>query len=118
MTATNPLCCSFCGKPAPQIRKLIAGPGVYICNECVDLCIDILANEDISAQPRIPEWETMTDDQILEKLPRIAAAGAQVEASLRAGVGRLRGNGVTWSRIGTALGTTRQSAWERFAAED
>ena len=33
--------CSFCGKP-PQLRKLIAGPGVYICDECVALCVEIL----------------------------------------------------------------------------
>jgi hypothetical protein len=34
--------CSFCGKPRPQLRKLIAGPGVYICDECVALCVEIL----------------------------------------------------------------------------
>jgi ATP-dependent protease Clp ATPase subunit len=37
--------CSFCGKTQAQARKLIAGPGVYICNECVDLCDRILAEE-------------------------------------------------------------------------
>ena len=30
--------CSFCGKSQDQVRKLIAGPGVYICDECIDLC--------------------------------------------------------------------------------
>ncbi|MDR1734840.1 MAG: ATP-dependent Clp protease ATP-binding subunit ClpX [Oscillospiraceae bacterium] len=39
-----PIACSFCGKNQAIVDKLIAGPGVYICNECVDLCIDILAN--------------------------------------------------------------------------
>ena len=34
--------CSFCGKKQSQVRRIIAGPGVYICNECVDLCRDIL----------------------------------------------------------------------------
>ena len=34
--------CSFCGKPQEDVRKIIAGPGVYICNECVDLCNNIL----------------------------------------------------------------------------
>ncbi len=37
--------CSFCGKPQRQVRKLIAGPGVYICDECVDLCNEILEEE-------------------------------------------------------------------------
>lgn len=38
--------CSFCGKTQDQVRKLISGPnGVYICDECVDLCCDVLASE-------------------------------------------------------------------------
>jgi ATP-dependent Clp protease ATP-binding subunit ClpX len=42
---TAPLTCSFCGKHQRQVNKLIAGPGVYICNECVDLCVEIIAKE-------------------------------------------------------------------------
>jgi ATP-dependent Clp protease ATP-binding subunit ClpX len=34
--------CSFCGKNQDQVNRLIAGPGVYICDECIDLCSDIL----------------------------------------------------------------------------
>ena len=37
--------CSFCGKRAEQVSRIIAGPNVYICNECVDLCSSILADE-------------------------------------------------------------------------
>lgn len=37
--------CSFCGKSQDQVRKLIAGPGVYICDECVELCNEILEEE-------------------------------------------------------------------------
>ena len=36
------LLCSFCGKSQRQVKKLIAGPGVYICDECVALCVEIL----------------------------------------------------------------------------
>jgi ATP-dependent Clp protease ATP-binding subunit ClpA len=39
------LACSFCGKGQKQVKKLIAGPGVYICDECIDLCNEILAEE-------------------------------------------------------------------------
>ena len=39
------LICSFCGKTQEEVRKLVAGPGVYICDECVDLCNDILTEE-------------------------------------------------------------------------
>ena len=42
--------CSFCGKSQEQVRKLIAGPGVYICDECIDLCNEILDEELIDAQ--------------------------------------------------------------------
>jgi ATP-dependent Clp protease ATP-binding subunit ClpX len=39
------LYCSFCGKSQHEVVKLIAGPAVFICNECVDLCIDIIREE-------------------------------------------------------------------------
>ncbi|MDO4487114.1 MAG: ATP-dependent Clp protease ATP-binding subunit ClpX [Bacillota bacterium] len=42
----NELRCSFCGKPQSQVKRLISGSGVYICNECISLCQDILAAED------------------------------------------------------------------------
>ena len=37
--------CSFCGKPQEQVRRLIAGPNVYICNECIELCQEIIEEE-------------------------------------------------------------------------
>ena len=37
--------CSFCGKNQDQVRRLIAGPGVYICDECIELCSEIIADE-------------------------------------------------------------------------
>ena len=39
----NTLYCSFCGKSQHEVRKLIAGPTVFICDECVDVCVDIIA---------------------------------------------------------------------------
>ncbi|PKN58376.1 MAG: ATP-dependent Clp protease ATP-binding subunit ClpX [Deltaproteobacteria bacterium HGW-Deltaproteobacteria-14] len=42
---TNNLCCSFCGKSQKEVKKLIAGPTVYICDECIGLCNDIIAEE-------------------------------------------------------------------------
>ena len=41
----SPLCCSFCGKSQHDVRKLIAGPTVFICDECVDLCMEIIQEE-------------------------------------------------------------------------
>ncbi len=45
--------CSFCGKSQDQVRKLIAGPGVYICDECIDLCNEILDEELIDSQTKL-----------------------------------------------------------------
>ena len=42
MPANDRLKCSFCGKTQDQVKKLIAGPDVYICDECVELCNEIL----------------------------------------------------------------------------
>jgi hypothetical protein len=110
--------CSFCGKPAPEVRKLIAGPGVYICDQCVDLCNDILAGPDEHTGSEIPHWHNLSAEELLTHLPKVAAAADQVEAGLQARISRLREQGVTWARIGAALGMTRQSAWERFAGEE
>ena len=46
------LFCSFCGKNQNEVRRLIAGPSVYICDECVDLCNDIISEE---AQANVSE---------------------------------------------------------------
>jgi ATP-dependent Clp protease ATP-binding subunit ClpX len=40
------LCCSFCGKSQNDVRKLIAGPGVYVCNECIDICNEIIHDDE------------------------------------------------------------------------
>jgi ATP-dependent Clp protease ATP-binding subunit ClpX len=113
--------CSFCAKPGSAVEKVIAGPGVYICNECIGLCNQILETErgePAKPQAQLPAWETMTDDQILELLPRMAAVGAQNEATLKRLVTLLRERRVTWARIGSALQITRQSAWGRFSDEE
>jgi len=116
MTTTH---CSFCTKEEPDVAQMVAGPGVYICNECVDLCLQIFAaGSPQDESPEIPYWQSMTDEQMLNHLPRIATVATQVEDNLRVWVQRLRDRGVSWTRIGAALGMARQSAWERFSGED
>jgi len=113
------LACSFCAKPENAIAKLIAGPGIYICNECVGLCNEILdsaAGQPADAEPpELTYWQAMTDQQLLDQLPKIAGVATQVEGSLTTWVRRVRSRGVSWARIGEALDMTRQSAWERFS---
>ena len=55
--------CSFCGKSQDQVRKLIAGPGVYICDECIDLCNEILDEELIDTQAKLTKDEFITSDK-------------------------------------------------------
>ena len=45
----KPLHCTFCGKSQHEVRKLIAGPTVFICDECVELCMDIIGEENKSS---------------------------------------------------------------------
>ena len=67
------LCCSFCGKSQKEVKKLIAGPGVYICDECIDLCNDIIAEErereeSTKATLKVPkpiEIKTFLDDYVI-----------------------------------------------------
>ena len=71
----NVLKCSFCGKSQKEVRKLIAGPTVYICNECVNLCNDIMAEEldtsfDINITQKLPtpkEIKNFLDEYVIEQ---------------------------------------------------
>lgn len=68
----NTLYCSFCGKSQHEVRKLIAGPNVFICNECVELCMDIIREEDksqlVSSGDDLPapsEIKKVLDDYVI-----------------------------------------------------
>lgn len=111
--------CSFCTKADDQVDTLVAGAGVFICNECVDLCMQVIASRPRSrgGVPRIPVWEQVEDQALLDHLPRIEAVRDQVDDDLRAWVAEARRRELSWDRIGEALGMKRQSAWERFAGQ-
>ena len=64
--------CSFCGKNQDQVKRLIAGPGVYICDECIDLCSDIIQDEfednvelDTTALPKPREIKSYLDQYVI-----------------------------------------------------
>jgi ClpX C4-type zinc finger len=110
------LCCSFCTKDKDSVARLVAGPGVYICNECIDLCSQIVAMETKPAE--IVPWHEHSDDDLLASLARIQAVVPQIDAAMHDHVDTLRARGVSWTRIGEALGVSKQAAWERFSGED
>ena len=68
------LLCSFCGKSQRQVKKLIAGPGVYICDECIDLCNEIIDEEltapahlDLESLPRPKEIYASLNDYVVSQ---------------------------------------------------
>lgn len=118
-TASTEAACSFCLKAAADVGTLVAGPGVYICDECVELSTHIIAAKTEVTPDLVAAWEQQTSDEdLLALLPKVAAAQAQAERQLTAWVRKGRARGITWTRIGAALGMTRQSAWERFSGEE
>lgn len=58
--------CSFCGKPQSQVRRLIAGPDVYICDECVKMCSDIIKDELLADYPDDIEEENENEGRLLK----------------------------------------------------
>ena len=66
-TSTEKLHCSFCGKAQDEVKKLIAGPSVYICNECVDLCNDII-EEEIKSDEEAPYDHLLSPLEIFTQL--------------------------------------------------
>jgi ATP-dependent Clp protease ATP-binding subunit ClpX len=107
--------CSFCGKDKGEVDRLIAGPGVFICNECVGLCEQLLSGR---PTPSFPPLEGKSDEELLADVARLYLSRGQVETAVQDRVLHLRSRSVTWARIGEALGMSRQSAWERFSGEE
>jgi ClpX C4-type zinc finger len=106
--------CSFCLKSHQNVKVLIAGPaGVYICDECVALCNDI-----IDRRPRVgskfPPADALSTESLLEYLRPVEDTILGKGDQLQSLVDILRSREVSWAHIGNALGISRQSAWERF----
>lgn len=69
--ATKQLKCSFCGKPQDQVRRLVAGPNVYICDECIELCQDIIREEFANALEGGPELASSFELPVPKEISRI-----------------------------------------------
>ena len=113
--------CSFCHKPNTAVQSLVAGPGVYICNECVELSAVIVA--DVAGKtPRETaklraQFGSRSAEEILAMLPGVARTASRIEADLARWVGRLRDQGTGWPQIASALGTSTDAAQQRFGAQ-
>jgi hypothetical protein len=107
----SPLSCSFCRKTEAQISRLLGGPDVHICDVCVGVCNNILA----ATPSDFAGWDKMSDEDLLAALKVAEASVNGTRAVLQAQVDELRRRGVSWEAIGSALGVSRQAAWERFS---
>jgi len=114
-TVTTMLTCSFCTKTKDEVAKLIAGPGVFICDECIGLCNEILAEDTTQS---LADWGSLGTEELIERMVTVAGSRDRVDNVVRELVKMLREREVTWSRIGASLGITKQSAWERYSDED
>ena len=110
------LSCSFCGRSQHEVQKLIAGPAVFICGECVELCNGILENNASGKGPATWQlWQTLSDSDLLATLQGVLRHSDAVREGLQSRVDELRKREVSWARIGEALAMSRQAAWERFS---
>ena len=85
MSSDHQLRCSFCGKSKDSVRRFISGPSVYICNECVALCNDILAEEELKTQ-EAQQVPTLTPVEIKEVLDQYVIGQEPAKRSLAVAV--------------------------------
>ena len=79
------LLCSFCGKSQRQVKKLIAGPGVYICDECIDLCNEII-DEELTAPPSFDLENLPKPREIYDVLQEYVVGQEQAKRTLSVAV--------------------------------
>ncbi len=110
--------CSFCRKPQTEVILLIAGPGVSICDECVALCVPIVAEvsekQARSKTPRKILPDESSTEHLMNMLGGYNGAFESIGESMQDVVEILREREVSWAAIGEALGVSRQAAWKRF----
>src|SRR5271168_4628094 len=79
------LLCSFCGKSQRQVKKLIAGPGVYICDECIDLCNEII-DEELTTPPALDLDNLPRPMEIYESLNAFVVSQEEAKRTLAVAV--------------------------------
>lgn len=107
--------CSFCNRSQDEVKKLVAGPGVLICDGCVQLCVEVIANTPDPEPTAIVTPQTMPTEDLLRMLASYETGFGRIDSAMGEIVEVLRGREVSWSAIAEALGVTRQAAWKRFA---
>ena len=83
----KPAVCSFCGRSGEEVEKLIAGPGVYICNECIEVCQNILTEETRQQKKKsVPHFELPTPEEIKEYIDQYVIEQDEAKVALSVAV--------------------------------
>jgi ATP-dependent protease Clp ATPase subunit len=108
--------CSFCGKAQTEVKTLVAGPGVFICDECVQLCRPIIEKKGKPTTQEVPSLlpDNAPTEALLKTLAGHNGAFERIGAAMQDIADILREREVSWATIGEALAVTRQAAWKRF----
>ena len=101
---------------APHVtHKLVAGPGnIFICDVCVGLAQGYMAGRTPDASA-YEDPAQMPTERLLAQLPSLDATIKGKQTQIQWVVDQLRSRNTSWAEIGSALGVTRQAAWERFS---
>src|SRR5262245_19597715 len=107
--------CSFCGKAQTEVKTLVAGPGVFICDECVQLCQSVIARQ-AGAQELAGSLlpENAPTEKLLKTLAGYNGAFESVDAGMQDIVDILREREVSWAAIGEAVAVSTRAAWWRL----
>lgn len=110
--------CSFCSKPEPAVHRLVAGSGVFICDECVDLSAQIIAESASSSAEESARRRSAYFDPPVEvalaRLGGLVRTADRAESQMVSSVFRLREQGTDWTAIAAAAEMGAESIQARL----
>ncbi len=123
---------NFCSKPDHDVKVLVAGPGIFVCDECVALAGTVIEETEAKSSgsrmsPEATEkkmqsyysfLEGQEPEKLLEGLVNVERTRKGIYKHQQVVVDILRAKRFRWAEIGDALGVSRQAAWQRFGASD
>jgi|SRR5215472_14175897 len=111
--------CTFCTKAQTEVKTLVAGPGVFICDECVQICRQVINKKRKAATQEVSNSllpDNAPTETLLKTLAGYNGAFERINAAMQDIVDILREREVSWAGIGQALAVSRQAAWKRFGS--
>jgi hypothetical protein len=113
--------CSFCGKSQSDVKILVAGPAVFICNKCIRVCSKVVekalksGEAESAKQPFGEMLLSLPTESLRSALASQEAMLERTRTQMQLTVELLRERGISWAAIGETLNVSRQAVWERFS---